>query len=82
MTVDVCYVGDEFFERSERENKDNNSRFHPVEDIEQVNEAKLLGVIINIKFHSDSHIQVILWQCSQCLYVLSSHFESRVFASN
>jgi hypothetical protein len=42
----------------------------PVENIEQVNEAKLLGLIINSKFHFNSHIQFILRQCSQRLYLI------------
>jgi hypothetical protein len=39
----------------------------PVENIEQVNEAKVLGLIINSKFNFNSHIQL---QCSQRLYLI------------
>jgi Reverse transcriptase (RNA-dependent DNA polymerase) len=36
---------------------------NPVDDIEQVREAKVVGVILNHKFHFDSHVQFILRQC-------------------
>jgi hypothetical protein len=42
----------------------------PVDDIEQLLEAKVLGVILNGKFHFDSHLQFIIRQCSQRLYLM------------
>ena len=42
----------------------------PLDDIDQVHEAKLLGVIINRRLCFDSHIQYILRQCSQRIYLL------------
>jgi hypothetical protein len=42
----------------------------PVDDIEQLLEAKVLGVFINGKFHFDSHLQFLMRQCSQRLYLL------------
>ena len=42
----------------------------PIDDIDQVHEAKLLGVILNYRFIFDSHIQFILRQCSQRMYLI------------
>jgi hypothetical protein len=42
----------------------------PVGNIDQVNETKLLGLVINNKFHFNSLIQFILRQCSQRLYLI------------
>jgi hypothetical protein len=41
-----------------------------LENIEQLKEAKLLGLIINNKFRFNSHIQLILRQCSQRLCLI------------
>jgi hypothetical protein len=37
---------------------------------EQVNEIKLLGVVINCKLHFDSHVEFILRQFSQRMYLI------------
>ena len=51
-----------------------NPRLHiditPVHDIEQVKEAKLLGVIFNDNLRFDSHINCILKQCSQRSFLM------------
>ena len=39
----------------------------PVDDIEQLTEAKVLGVFLNCKFHFESHLQFLMRQCSQRL---------------
>ena len=46
--------------------------FHmpPLADIEQLDCCKLLGVIFQSNFKMDSHIQIILSQCAQRLYLL------------
>ena len=43
---------------------------HPPDDIEQLDCCKLLGVIFQSNFKMDSHIQFILSQCAQRLYLL------------
>jgi hypothetical protein len=40
----------------------------PDDDIEQLLEAKVLGIILNDKFHFDSHPQFVIRQCNQRLY--------------
>jgi Reverse transcriptase (RNA-dependent DNA polymerase) len=42
----------------------------PVDDIELLLEAKLLGVILNGKFHFDSDLQLKIHQCSQRLHLM------------
>ena len=42
----------------------------PLVDIEQLDCCKLLGVIFQSNFKMDSHIQFILSQCEQRLYIL------------
>jgi len=42
----------------------------PIPYIEQLNEDKLLGVVINNKLAFDSHVKYILRQCSQQLYLI------------
>jgi hypothetical protein len=44
--------------------------YKPVDDIEQVHKAKVLGVILNHKFRFDSHVQFILRLCSRRLYLV------------
>jgi len=42
----------------------------PIPYVEQLNEAKLLGVVINNKLAFDSRVKYILRQCSQRLYLI------------
>ena len=42
----------------------------PLDQIDQVNEAKLLGVIIKDSLKFDSHVKFIMSQCSQRTYLL------------
>jgi hypothetical protein len=41
-----------------------------VDNIEQVNSAKLLGVLFQSNFKMDSHVQFIMKQCAQRMYLL------------
>lgn len=45
-------------------------QLNPVDDIEQVREAKVLDVILNHKLHFECHVQFILRQCSRRMYLL------------
>jgi hypothetical protein len=42
----------------------------PVDDIEQLTEARVLGVILNGNFCFDSHIQFVMRICSQRLHII------------
>jgi len=42
----------------------------PLDDTEQLDCCKLLGVIFQSNFKMDSHIQSVLSQCAQKMYVL------------
>jgi len=42
----------------------------PLDDTEQLDCCKLLGVIFQSNFKMDSHIQFVLSQCAQKMYVL------------
>jgi hypothetical protein len=42
----------------------------PVAVIERIPEAKVLGVFLNGNFHFESHLQFLMRQCSQRLYLL------------
>jgi hypothetical protein len=42
----------------------------PVDVIERIPEAKVLGVFLNGNFHFESHLQFLMRQCSQRLYLL------------
>ena len=42
----------------------------PVDDIEQLTEARILGVILNGNFCFDSHIQFVMRICSQRLHII------------
>jgi hypothetical protein len=42
----------------------------PLACIKQVSEAKLLGVVLNNKLAFEAHIQYILRQCNQRLYLI------------
>jgi hypothetical protein len=43
---------------------------NPIDDIVQMHEAKVLDVVLNHKFHFNSHKQLILRQCGRCLYLV------------